>query len=247
MFRGLISTHHIKKRKIQMKSYAIALMILGILVNTAYSQTSFKRLNRFQSSIGISYSQINSEDIFQSINENYRFNTNSFQLNFDYGYAQDVKISVIPGISFTTLSRDDLDIPPSPSALLQIMRIGDLSDTKLRYFLLGEVGSSYAQAILKFHRDVHAVTVRLIGGGGIYHHFQTDSELSFVPFFGVYYGNLWQNLSTTQSRLDDLSTAAWIGNTGVELIFSPNLSIIGKWYFSFENSKTLFHIGVNFH
>ena len=230
-----------------MRYFIFAIIFIFFPMTASEAQTSFHQVDRYKTSIGIGHLQVDSNDIFENINDDYRFKSRSFQLSLDYGYTRDVKIALIPGVSFTTFSGTGVDIPPAPAATLQIMRIGELADTKLDYFLLATVGAEYAQVIRKSLDDVHGVTVVLLGGGGILHRFETQSDLSFVPFFGVYYKNQWLNLSTTRRTLYDESESAWVGNAGVELEFSPSLSIVGKWHFSFRHSRTLFHVSVNFH
>lgn len=220
------------------------ILFVSFIPKIGWSQTSFYKLPKYHSSFGISFTQ--SEWEFYDIKGNIR----SFVSSIDYGYMPDVKISVIPAISFTSTNAN-IDVPPSPYVGIGIMSATKLPSSNLHYYFSGVLGAGYAQASGRVYggiRDTfHAVVVSLGGGLGIFHRVDTNSDLSFMPFFGVNYSNLWNNLSTTSQTYDDSTVQKVTGHAGIEVEMSSDISISGTWNFSFMEAGGTFTFGLNFH
>ena len=102
---------------------------------TASSQMSLYDLPRFRSAVGIAFEQYQHNRLFSNICGDLRFNVRTFRASLDYGYSEDIKVSLIPGVSFTNVSL--VDVPPSPTCEVRLVNIGRLGTTNLDYYLVG--------------------------------------------------------------------------------------------------------------
>lgn len=221
-----------------------SICLICSLQTSAWSQISFHQLPRHRSTIGFAFTQSNWElyDVEGSIR--------SFASSIDYGYMPNVKISVLPGVRFIS-SKRNVDVPPSPTASVEIMSQSKLRGSNLHYFFTGGLGSDYTQTTGRVYggiRDTfHTIVVSLNGGVGLFHRLDTKEDLIFVPFFSVNYVNHWINLSTDNRIYDDSTNQSVTGHVGMEIEISKNVSILGVWNFSFMESGGTFTIGINFH
>ena len=94
---------------------------------------------------------------------------------------------------------------------------------------------------------LHSVNMGLRGGAGFLHLLETDYDWSLTPFFGVFYTQSWNNVSTTRAVHVNTSQNFFTGETGVEIELSPTMSAIGSLEFSFESSELLYRFGLNFY
>ena len=87
----------------------------------------------------------------------------------------------------------------------------------------------------------------LRGGAGLLHTLETGYGWSLKPFFGMFYTQAWNNVSTTQRVHVNTIQNFFTGEAGVEIELSPTMSAIGSVEFSFESSELLYRFGLNFH
>lgn len=215
-----------------------------LLPMTASAQMSLYHLPRYKTAFGVAFDYQHNDNLFRNICGDLSFDIRTFRTSIDYGFNNDIKISVIPGISFTNVRL--ADVPPSPIAEIRLTNTGRLGTTNLDYFLLGSFGSDYSQLIGPCD-TLHLINMELIGGIGISHTIRTESELVITPFFGGFFSNTWKNISTARQILIDRTSGLFTGQTGAEVALTESVSLIGIWHFSFESSDTHFQIGLNFH
>ncbi len=143
----------------------LSIFLLCFLQTAGWCQISFHKLPRHRSTIGFAFTQSNWElyDVEGSVR--------SFSSSIDYGYMQNVKVSVIPGIRFIS-SKANIDVPPSPSASIRIMSLSKLHGSDLHYYFTGAIGSRYTQTTGRVYggiRDTfHTAVVSLNGGLGCF-------------------------------------------------------------------------------
>ena len=87
----------------------------------------------------------------------------------------------------------------------------------------------------------------LRGGAGLLHILETDYTWSLKPFFGMFYTQAWNNVSTTERVHVNTTQNFFTGEAGVEIELSPTMSAIGSVEFSFQSSELLYRFGLNFH
>ena len=225
-------------------NFKLFLLVIALLMLVApvFAQVSFHNLQKSESAFGIGYFQ-NTEDFGDS-----RLTNRTFQVGLHHSFVPNTKISLIPAVSFMTTTQNTINIPPSPSVDVRFLHTGAFTSTGLGYFLVGSAGIGYAQ----FGRNqtaeaLHLVVTQFGGGGGILYRIDTNSELVLVPFFGVNVANQSFHFSTTRETILDETNTGYGGSGGIEIEFSPNMSITGTIAFSFTTPGTLFHFSLNFH
>jgi TonB family protein len=87
----------------------------------------------------------------------------------------------------------------------------------------------------------------LRGGAGFLHLLETGYDWSLKPFFGMFYTQSWNNVSTTRAVHVNTAQNFFTGEAGVEIDLSPTMSAIGSLEFSFESSELLYRFGLNFY
>ncbi len=225
--------------------YVLAFLLI-LLPMTAESQMSLYPLPQRRAAFGVAFDYQRNDNLFKNICGDLEFNIRTFQTNIDYGFNQDIKISMIPGIRFTDVNL--ADVPLSPTAEIRLTNMGPLGTTTLDYFLIGSIGADYAQLHGACVDVLHLIDIELVGGIGLSHTLRTQSELVIIPFFGAFYSNIWRNISTQRQILIDSTSGLFTGQAGAEIELTKSISIIGTWNFSFENPEnSYFQIGLNFH
>ena len=229
--------------RVLIASWISAVFLLSFMA-TAYAQTSYYKLDRRKSAVGVSFEQEQHDDLFKNIWGDLDFTVRTFRTSFDYGYKSDTKISLIPGLGFTQVEL--ADVPPAPSFELRIMNIGPFGSTELDYYIVGNFGVVYRQLHIS-QSVLHLVEMNLKGGIGFAHTMHLNNDVVLRPFFGGYYTNIWTNISTTSRIFADRTSGIFTGEAGVEIELTPTINLTPTWIFSFENSDTYFKIGLNFH
>ena len=218
-----------------MRIFCVVFLWVGVMF-LPVSDASFYKLKKYRSSVGLTFSQLEQEMPYNLWN----VTTRSLGLRLDYGYADDIKLYFIPGLSFTDTGGED--IPPSPTAGAGVLHFGRLSGTKLEYYIGGAGGVAYQQI-----RPLHFIGMQLGGYIGLLARLGTDSALKLVPFCGVHYNHAWINVSTTSKTLLDDTDYLFNGSAGIEVEISPSMSVMVEWAFSFQETDSLFTLQVNFH
>lgn len=214
--------------------YVFCFCFVFVLTNTSYS--SFYKLQRYRSSIGLSFAQYN--DILPYRGTKIR--SRHLGLSLAYGQTSHIKTSFAPGLKFTELPGDD--IPPAPTAAVSILKMGNIEGTDFEYYL----GSAFAMEYQQVN-PLHFIGMDIAGYIGLLTRLKTDTVFTIIPYFGIAYTHRWINVSTTSRIYLDDTDFIFNGNAGVEIEISPTTSVIGAWAFSFEEAGTIFAIGVNFH
>ena len=210
--------------------------ILFILIFTNASYSSFYKLPKYRSAIGLSFAQ--RDDVLPY--RGTKIQKRHLGLSLDYGHASDIKISFAPGLIFTEITGDD--IPPAPTAEISMLNIGNIEGNDLEYYLRGAFGVAYQQI-----KPLHFLDMVAVGSIGLLARLETDTTFTITPYFGISYAHRWINVSTTSKTFLDDTDFIFNGNAGVEIEISPSTSVIGAWAFSFEEAESVFGISVNFH
>ena len=178
----------------------------------------------------------------------FRFNAQTVLGNLDYTFNSDLKMSLLPGISFFQADTEiPYEIAPSPSIDIQLLNVNDMNMTGLQFFILGGFRTQYTNIARSSDLPLHAVNMNLRGGVGLLHTLGTGYTWSLKPFFGMFYTQAWNNVSTTEKIHANTTHNFFTGEAGLEVELSPTMSAIGSLEFSFESSELLYRFGLNFH
>lgn len=178
----------------------------------------------------------------------FRFHAQTLLGNVDYMFNSDLKLSLLPGISFFEADTQiPYEIAPSPSIDLRFLNVSDMNMTGLEFFILGGFRTQYTNIVRTGDLPLHSINMSLRGGAGLLHTLETGYGWSLMPFFGMFYTQAWSNVSTTERVHVNTTQNFFTGEAGVEIELSPTMSAIGSIEFSFESSELLYRFGLNFH
>lgn len=239
----------------------LCIIVLLFCVYIPDSNATFYELKKSQTGFGIGFSQASVETRYLGLGKVLGIGTltsrtvtkRNLGVHFDYGYGTDNRTYFRPGISFTETGASA--IPPAPTAEVGILFIKSVSSTSVvSYYLGSSFGVEYQQ-----NRDAHALGFSLFGYSGLLARLQTESNLTFIPYFGVAFGQQYLRYSAfSEIVLDGIKdnvragigeeyNFAFNGNAGMEMEISPSLSVLVSWSFSFEVPDSTFMLQVNFH
>ena len=111
--------------------------------------------------------------------------------------------------------------------------------TGLQFFILGSFRTQYTNIARSTDLPLHSVNMNLQGGVGLLHTLETGYTWSLKPFFGMFYTQAWNNVSTTEKIHANTTHNFFTGEAGLEVELSPTMSAIGSLEFSFESSELL--------
>ena len=175
----------------------------------------------------------------------FRFYAQTLLGNLDYAFNRDLKISLLPGVSFFEVNaRNPYEIAPSPSIDIRLLNVNNMNRmTGLKFFILSRVSEhSHMNVVRTGDLPLHSVNMALRRGCG----FCTSpgDRLRLEPeavFWDVLYS------SSLDECLDSAESARSIRRRtfsrvklGVEVDLSPTMSAIGSLEFSFESSEMLY-------
>ena len=212
---------------------------------SALAQTGFYRSPAGKMGIGVGYQRYRPPKRTEAP---FRFHAQTLLGNVDYAFNNDLKISFLPGVSFFQADTQiPYEIAPSPSIDLRFLNVSDTNMTGLQFFILGGFRTQYTNIVRTGDLPLHSVNMSLRGGAGLLHILETDYTWSLKPFFGMFYTQAWNNVSTTERVHVNTTQNFFTGEAGVEIELSPTMSAIGSVEFSFQSSELLYRFGLNFH
>ena len=234
-----------------MKTVKILIILTLTLISTnGWTQISFFDSSENRTSIGALYSQQTTRLYFDDGDETMLIKVKQITGSLDYRLRKTTKLSLYPSLTFGKMDIEDtnLDFPPSPSLYIRVSSAHSLNDNQLGTFYIGEAGISFLQIVHNFDETAYSITASVGGGIGIYQKIKIGNpKLSITPSFSIYYHNV-RYWIFTKTRLDDpITTKPISGQASLEIEISPTISVIGLSTFSFQNSESIFTIGVNFH
>lgn len=232
---------------IQSSKWRIFLFLVVViwLPTSAAAQTGFRRLPPGKLAVGMGYQRYRPPT---RTNAPFRFYAQTLLGSLDYAFSRDLKLSLLPGVSFfDVVSQNPYEIAPSPSIDIRLLNVNNLNMTGLKFFILGGFRTQYMNVVRTGDLPLHSVNMALRGGAGFLHILETDYDWSLKPFFGMFYTQSWNNVSTTRAVHVNTSQNFFTGETGVEIELSPTMSAIGSLEFSFESSELLYRFGLNFY
>ena len=230
---------------VQRKKILIVLFAILVLSTSALAQSGFRRLPPGKLAIGMGYQRYRPPT---RTDAPFRFYAQTLLGNLEYAFSRDLKLSLLPGVSFfDVVSQNPYEIAPSPSIDLRLLNVNNLNMTGLKFFILGGFRTQYMNVVRTGDLPLHSVNMALRGGAGFLHLLETDYDWSLTPFFGVFYTQSWNNVSTTRAVHVNTSQNFLTGEAGVEIELSPTMSAIGSLEFSFESSELLYRFGLNFY
>ncbi len=217
------------------------LIFIFFLIPASEAQTRLKALPEGKGALGLGLQRY---EFPKRRRENQVFRAETIRISLDYAFTHSSMVSLIPSVGFIHIdSKEPLDIPPSPSAELRLTHIGPLGNMPtLQYFFRAGLRAHYHQ-IHSSGLPQHSVNAILAGGLGIIH----EPNNFLRPYFGVFYSNIWRNVSTTRELLIDDTANLFSGEAGIEIEMSPTITLIGAIEFSFESSEIVYNIALNFH
>ena len=223
----------------------IPFLVLVMSSVSVSAQTGFYRSPAGKMGIGVGYQRYRPP---RRTDAPFRFHAQTLLGNLDYAFNNDLKISFLPGVSFFEANtQTPYEIAPSPSVDIRLLNVNDMNMTGLKFFLLGGFRTQYTNIVRTGDLPLHSVNMSLRGGAGLLHILETDYTWSLKPFFGMFYTQAWNNVSTTQKVHVNTSQNFFTGEAGLEVELSPTMSAIGSVEFSFESSELLYRFGLNFH
>lgn len=232
-----------------MKTFLCSIVLL-FCVYIPVSDATFYELKKSQIGVGIGFSQASVEapylNIFSGTVTFRTVSKRNLGVRLDYGYGADVRMFFRPGISFTETSGDA--IPPAPTADVGILHTGNVaSSSVVSYYLGSSFSVEYQQnRIVTVNVEDYALDMGLFGYSGLLARLQTESNLTFIPYFGVAFGQEYLRLSALPEIVEEYNFA-FNGNAGMEMEISPKLSVMVSWIFSFEVPDSTFMLQANFH
>ena len=230
---------------VQRKKIWIVLFGILVLSTSALAQSGFRRLPPGKLAIGMGYQRYRPPT---RTNAPFRFYAQTLLGNLEYAFSRDLKLSLLPGVSFfDVVSQNPYEIAPSPSIDIRLLNVNNLNMTGLKFFILGGFRTQYMNVVRTGDLPLHSVNMALRGGAGFLHTLQTEYDWSLHPFFGMFYMQSWNNVSTTRAVHVNRSQNFLTGEAGVEIELSPTMSAIGSLEFSFESSELLYRFGLNFY
>ena len=230
---------------VQRKKILIVLFAILVFSTSALAQSGFRRMPPGKLAIGMGYQRYRPPT---RTNAPFRFYAQTLLGNLEYAFSRDLKLSLLPGVSFFDIvSQNPYEIAPSPSIDLRLLNVNNLNMTGLKFFILGGFRTQYMNVVRTGDLPLHSVNMALRGGAGFLHLLETDYDWSLTPFFGVFYTQSWNNVSTTRAVHVNTSQNFLTGEAGVEIELSPTMSAIGSLEFSFESSELLYRFGLNFY
>ena len=220
-------------------------LLIVVLPASVFAQTGFRRLPPGKLAVGMGYQRYQPPTRTKSP---FRFNAQTLLANLDYAFNRDLKLSLLPGVSFfDVVSQNPYEIAPSPSIDIRLLNVNNMNMTGLKFFILGGFRTQYMNVVRTGDLPLHSVNMALRGGVGFLHLLETDYDWSLKPFFGMFYTQSWNNVSTTRTIHVNTSQNFFTGEAGVEMDLSPTMSAIGSLEFSFESSELLYRFGLNFY
>ena len=230
---------------VQRKKIWIVLFAILVLSTSALAQSGFRRLPPGKLAVGMGYQRYRPPT---RTNAPFRFYAQTLLGNLEYAFSRDLKLSLLPGASFfDVVSQNPYEIAPSPSIDIRLLNVNNLNMTGLKFFILGGFRTQYMNVVRTGDLPLHSVNMALRGGAGFLHLLETDYDWSLTPFFGVFYTQSWNNVSTTRAVHVNTSQNFLTGEAGVEIELSPTMSALGSLEFSFESSELLYRFGLNFY
>ncbi|MDE0044211.1 MAG: hypothetical protein OXT74_19395 [Candidatus Poribacteria bacterium] len=142
--------------------------------------------------------------------------------------------------------------PPAPTAGIAIGRAEKLGQTQLGYFSYIGVGASTVRGVDSQTNQVVRTALSLgpSASVGVFKPLDLSGNLIVSPFFGLSYTYLWTTAGVNYSDLDLRKTTEagdFSGLLGIEFEFSPRFGMMMGLDFSFDESETIFFMGVNFY
>ena len=223
----------------------IPFFVLVMFSASVSAQTGFYRSPAGKIGIGIGYQRYRPPKRTEAP---FRFHAQTILGNLDYVFNDDLRISFLPGISFFEANTQiPYEIAPSPSIDIRLLNVNDMNMTGLQFFILGGFRTQYTNIVRSWDLPLHSVNMNLRGGAGLLHTLETGYAWSLKPFFGIFYTQAWNNVSTTKKVHVNTAQNFFTGEAGLEIELSPTMSAIGSVEFSFESSELLYRFGLNFH
>ena len=223
----------------------LCLAIVVWLPTSAAAQTGFRRMPPGKLAVGMGYQRYRPPT---RTDAPFRFHAQTLLGNLDYAFNRDLKLSLLPGVSFFDIvSQNPYEIAPSPSIDIRLLNVNNMNMTGLKFFILGGFRTQYMNVVRTGDLPLHSVNMALRGGAGFLHLLETDYDWSLKPFFGMFYTQSWNNVSTTRAVHVNTAQNFFTGEAGVEIDLSPTMSAIGSLEFSFESSELLYRFGLNFY
>ena len=223
----------------------IPFFILALFSVPVSAQTGFHRSPAGKMGLGMGYQRYIPPKRTEAP---FRFHAQTLLGNLDYAFNNDLKVSFLPGVSFFQANTETpYEITPSPSADIRLLNVNDMNMTGLEFFILGGFRTQYMNIVRTGNLPLHAVNVSFRGGVGLLHTLKTDYAWSLKPFFGMFYTQAWNNVSTTEKVHVNTTQNFFTSEAGLEVELSPTMNAIGSIEFSFESSELLYRFGLNFH
>ena len=227
------------------KNALLCFYLLLAFTPVMYAQSGFYELPISKKAIGIGYQRYRPP---KRTDAPFRFHAQTVLGSLDYAFSRDLKISLIPGVSFFDVNtQNPTEIAPSPSIDIRLLSIQNLNMTGLKFFISGGFRTQYMNIVRTGNLPLHSVNMALRGGAGFLHFLETDHGWTLKPFFALFATQVWDNVSSSKRLYVNSSRNFFTGEAGVEIELSPTMSAIGSIEFPFDSSELLYRFGVNFH
>ena len=111
------------------------------LPTSAAAQTGFRRMPPGKLAVGMGYQRYRPPT---RTDAPFRFHAQTLLGNLDYAFNRDLKLSLLPGVSFfDVVSQNPYEIAPSPSIDIRLLNVNNMNMTGLKFFILGGFRTQY--------------------------------------------------------------------------------------------------------
>lgn len=231
-------------------AWILIISTLTLISTNGWTQISFSDSPENKTPIGALYTQQTTRLYFDDVDESALIKVRQITGSLDYRLRKTTKLSFYPSLTFGKMDIENvnLDFPPSPTLYICLSSAHSLNDEGLSVFSISETGVSSLQIVNNFDKTAYSITASIGGGIGVYQKIKTGKQkLTITPSFGIYYHYRRHFRFTKTNSEVPITTKPISGRASVEVEISPNISIIGLSTFSFQNSESIFSIGINFH
>ena len=159
----------------------IPFFVLVIFSASVSAQTGFYRSPAGKIGIGVGYQRYRPPKRTEAP---FHFHAQTLLGNIDYMFNDDLKMSLLPGISFFQADTQiPYEIAPSPSIDLRFLNVSDMNMTGLQFFILGGFRTQYTNIVRNWDLPLHSVNMNLRGGVGLLHTLETGLRVESQAFF----------------------------------------------------------------
>lgn len=234
-----------------LKKLSTCIVFLSMLLPiTAYPQTGLYELQKGRMAVGFGFTGLD----FSSSQD-----AMGIGGSLSYGINNRTKIALTTNMGFIDRDRygSEFDVPPPVAIGIGAMHVRPLGQVGIDYFVRGTLYTGFSNGISRRLDDPTNKTLLSVrsngfaGGVGILKRLETNIGWTLNPSCSLSYSRSWSRIYRKAEGTEDTEYnrvfSGYAGGLGLEVEFSPMISIIGTFGISLENFDKSFSIGLNLH